>query len=89
MGMGWNKQKWVREVVKWLEVFSCKTFALSLDSSTTALSKAEDMLTNNKYTTDARIVFEYSTIFVRSDEKFNVWANEVGLSESQLDTIFA
>ena len=26
---------------------------ISLDSSTTALSKAEDMLTNGKYTTDA------------------------------------
>ena len=66
-----------------------KLHALSLDSSTTALSKSEDMLTNNKYTTDARIVWQYSTIFVRNDEKFNVWANEVGLTESQLDTIFA
>ena len=47
------------------------------------------MLTNSKYTTDARIVFEYSTVFVRSEEKFNVWANEVGLTSAQLDTIFA
>ena len=47
------------------------------------------MLTNGDYSIDARIVWQYSTIFVRNDEKFNVWANEVGLSESQLDTIFA
>ena len=85
-----TNKKWVKrsgEMIRGL--FMQKLHALSLDSSTTALSKAEDMLTNGKYTTDARIVFEYSTIFVRNDEKFNVWANEVGLSESQLDTIFA
>ena len=85
-----TNKKWVKRSGEMMRgLFMQKLHALSLDSSTTALSKAEDMLTNNKYTTDARIVFEYSTIFVRSDEKFNVWANEVGLSESQLDTIFA
>ena len=85
-----TNKKWVKrsgEMIRGL--FMQKLHALSLDASTTALSKAEDMLTNDKYTIDARIVWQYSTIFVRNDEKFNVWANEVGLTESQLDTIFA
>ena len=85
-----TNRKWVKRSGEMMRgLFMQKLHALSLDSSTTALSKAEDMLTNGKYTTDARIVFEYSTVFLRSEEKFNVWANEVGLTSDQLDTIFA
>ena len=85
-----TNKKWVKRSGEMMRgLFMQKLHALSLDSSTTALSKSETMLTNGGYTTDARIVWQYSTIFVRNDEKFNVWANEVGLTESQLDTVFA
>tara|TARA_B100002019_G_C21176087_1_gene551195 strand:+ start:146 stop:871 length:726 start_codon:yes stop_codon:yes gene_type:complete len=82
--------KWVKRSGEMLRgLFVQKLSQISLNDSTTALSKAETMFNNGDYTLNARLVWQYATVFVRNDINFNVWANEVGLTESQLDTVFA
>lgn len=85
-----TNNKWVKRSGEMLRgPFIRKLNDVSLDDSTTALSKAETMFNNGDYTLNARIVWQYTTVFVRADNQFNIWANEVGLTESQLDIIFA
>lgn len=82
--------KWVKRSGELMRgLFVQRLNEISLTDGTTALSKAETMFTDGVYTLNARLIWQYTTVFVRNDEKFNVWANEVGLTESQLDTLFA
>jgi hypothetical protein len=85
-----TNSKWVKRSGEMLRgPFMKRLNDTSLNDSTTALSKSESMFQNDDYSTDARIVWQYYTVFVRTDKLFNIWANEVGLTESQLNTIFA
>ena len=69
-------------------VFMKRLSELYLANNMSILSKAESMLENNEYSMDAKIVWQYNTVYVRTDSMFNKWANEIGLTEAQLDTIF-
>lgn len=84
-----NDNKWVKLSGQLLRgVFMKRLSELYLVNNVSILSKAESMLENNEYSIDAKIVWQYYTVYVRTDSMFSKWANEMGLTEAQLDTIF-
>ena len=88
--------EWIEATISWKKIspimprldFIFNLNNLNLAENISAFDKAESMINSNSFSENSKIFWKHTTFFNRKDSFFVQWANEMQLTETQLDVLF-